>query len=90
MAGSSPAMTEQGEQRSHEGLPHRSDRGFRSQRDLDGRRAEALLHTPGPQAGPNGRNPFCVEGLDGHEVGDRWTTMGHNNLPMTMSVVQGQ
>jgi hypothetical protein len=43
-----------------------------------------------PKPGPNDRNPFCVEGLDGHKVGDTWTTTGHNNLPMTMSVVRGQ
>jgi hypothetical protein len=35
-------------------------------------------------------NPFCVEGLDGHKAGDSWKTVGHNNVPVTMTVVQGQ
>jgi hypothetical protein len=43
---------------------------------------------PPPAAG--GQNPLCVEGFDGHKVGDKWTATGHNNLPMTMTVIAGQ
>lgn len=43
---------------------------------------------PPPAAGE--RNPLCVDGLDGHKVGDRWMATGHLGLPMTMTVVAGQ
>ena len=43
---------------------------------------------PKPPAGA--ANPLCVEGLDGHKVGDAWATTGHHGLPMKMTVVQGQ
>ena len=44
--------------------------------------------SPPPAAGAP--NPLCVDGLDGHKVGDSWMTTGHRGLPMTMTVVAGQ
>lgn len=43
-----------------------------------------------PKPGPKDVNPLCVEGLDGHKLGDAWTTTGHRGLSMKMTVVQGQ
>ena len=43
-----------------------------------------------PKPPPGGQAVLCVEGLDGHKVGDRWMATGHQNMPMTMSIVAGQ
>lgn len=43
-----------------------------------------------PKPGPNDANPLCVEGFDGHKLGDAWTTTGHHGLLMKMTVVRGQ
>ncbi len=43
-----------------------------------------------PAPRPGDQNPLCVEGLDGHKVGDSWMATGHLGLPMTMTVVAGQ
>ncbi len=42
-----------------------------------------------PKPGPSDVNPLCVEGLDGHKLGDAWTTTGHHGLEMKMTVVRG-
>jgi hypothetical protein len=42
-----------------------------------------------PKPGSNDVNPLCVEGLDGHKLGDAWTTTGHHGLQMKMTVVRG-
>ncbi|HEY5411697.1 MAG TPA: hypothetical protein VIJ94_13330 [Caulobacteraceae bacterium] len=42
-----------------------------------------------PEPAPGDLNPLCVEGLDGHKLGDAWTTTGHHGLPMKMTVVRG-
>jgi hypothetical protein len=43
---------------------------------------------PPPQ--PGGVNPFCVDGFDGHKVGDTWTTPGRGGAAMSLTVVAGQ
>jgi hypothetical protein len=43
-----------------------------------------------PKPGPKDVNPLCVEGFDGHKLGDAWTTTGHHGLATKRTVVQGQ
>ena len=43
-----------------------------------------------PKPPATAQNPLCVEGLDGHKVGDVWMATGHRGLPMKMTVVRGQ
>ena len=43
-----------------------------------------------PKPAQGAANPLCVEGLDGHKLGDAWAATGHHGLPMKMTVVRGQ
>jgi hypothetical protein len=55
---------------------------------LDGVKLCYFALDPKPAAGAP--NPLCVEGMDGHKLGDAWTTTGHHGLQMKMTVVKGQ
>ncbi len=54
-------------------------------------KGDQLCYTQTDPAPPADRpQPFCIAGMDGHKVGDNWSSPGQGGATMKMGIVAGQ